>query len=960
MQTAVLPNPFITGCVLAALSTGLWTVYKNKDKPRGTLGPTPSSTTWTNFDSGVRLAQSYPLWSQYFLKRGYETLYNINHRLISASPTSRILLGLIERHPPQPALVVDCMDMEFQHPIGLGPGFSRDGEGVNGYLDLGFSFIECGTVTLYPQPGNPPRRLFSVEDEGTQNELDPQTPASAQVLLDTIKAQLSSNQTQTFSHVYSKFKALINNMGNPNGGSRNCADHLKKFRDTIPKRLEKRPVGVNINLNASVDNKNGSFGNLQDFLSMYSIISPYANFFVINLDETNAFLPIINNNSSDIKDEYGEVTGLCDNYKFFIEELKKEGISLQDLQKNNISLPNSLKSLPEYDVHYQINPRYAEFVESLLQLRDQSRQFPLTHEKINAVVHHDERISLHYREKLRLINDETLKVRNELDKLMFSEGGLGRMEDENTPIAMSIVVDKSSILTEKLQNLLDEHDQIYNALQEHEFVNAKRKMEYLKSIPTQKDRHENLRKEQILHNTLSRSDQQPLNTPTTQNSPPAAPLNPNASIISQQSQSNQDRIELVSDLIRHDEGEEIDFETFKARLYELDQNITPKNTFEIEGYRVYDRSKLTTLGSMNAIDLSAAWSRKKNTANKPRILFKIAADIQPRLAVLFSKFAVLHGVDGLVIGGAALNEKAFYQPGVTKQHEDLMIKQNLRPAMAPRTDDLTPVSNLLPELTQNEFENLHSQQNNSETDFSKTPIIIIPPKLQPGYISGPILNTHSTRLIATVYQHTDGKIPIIGTGGVSCAQDIHDKMTAGASLVEMHSLLYNDITIVPKLRNELDALVKDEYLEFLSGTEVQGGLFKSDGGANFETNVAIEAQIANNNEFDFDINKKQWRLNTIVGRRAKEFSFYDIDPYVQCYNDFEQIKKQIKKQTEQHSSQFDQNLPKADSSLPIANTDESINTLPIMAATIIDPSVEIPQEQNVVVSAGGVWSYLGY
>ena len=50
--------------------------------------------------------------------------------------------------------------LKFSNPVGLAAGFDKDGIALQSLSALGFSFIEAGTVTYHPQPGNPRPRLF--------------------------------------------------------------------------------------------------------------------------------------------------------------------------------------------------------------------------------------------------------------------------------------------------------------------------------------------------------------------------------------------------------------------------------------------------------------------------------------------------------------------------------------------------------------------------------------------------------------------------------------------------------------------------------------------------------------------------------------------------------------------------------------------------------------------------------
>jgi dihydroorotate dehydrogenase len=53
----------------------------------------------------------------------------------------------------------------LEHPVGLAAGFDKNARAVDGFSDLGFSFLEVGTVTPRPQPGNPKPRLFRYKDQ---------------------------------------------------------------------------------------------------------------------------------------------------------------------------------------------------------------------------------------------------------------------------------------------------------------------------------------------------------------------------------------------------------------------------------------------------------------------------------------------------------------------------------------------------------------------------------------------------------------------------------------------------------------------------------------------------------------------------------------------------------------------------------------------------------------------------
>ncbi len=55
---------------------------------------------------------------------------------------------------------IEVMGLKFPNPVGLAAGLDKDGKAIDGLAALGFGFIEIGTVTPLPQPGNPKPRLF--------------------------------------------------------------------------------------------------------------------------------------------------------------------------------------------------------------------------------------------------------------------------------------------------------------------------------------------------------------------------------------------------------------------------------------------------------------------------------------------------------------------------------------------------------------------------------------------------------------------------------------------------------------------------------------------------------------------------------------------------------------------------------------------------------------------------------
>jgi dihydroorotate dehydrogenase len=127
-------------------------------------------------------------------------------------------------------------NLTFPNPIGLAAGFDKDGRVVQAVENLGFGFVEVGTVTPKPQPGNFKPRLWR----------------------------------------FPKQKALVNALGFPGIGAAAVAHHLKDVTVSIP-------VGVNLgkNLNTPLECAH------EDLLAGLDILYPFGDFFVVNISSPN-------------------------------------------------------------------------------------------------------------------------------------------------------------------------------------------------------------------------------------------------------------------------------------------------------------------------------------------------------------------------------------------------------------------------------------------------------------------------------------------------------------------------------------------------------------------------------------------------------------------------------------------------------------------------------------------------
>ncbi|KAG6891211.1 hypothetical protein C0995_008463 [Termitomyces sp. Mi166 len=85
--------------------------------------------------------------------------------------------------PDDPRLKSEFLGKQISNPIGLAAGFDKDGEAIDGLFNLGFSWVEIGSVTPKPQPGNPKPRVFRLsEDSGLINRYGFPSDGHASVL----------------------------------------------------------------------------------------------------------------------------------------------------------------------------------------------------------------------------------------------------------------------------------------------------------------------------------------------------------------------------------------------------------------------------------------------------------------------------------------------------------------------------------------------------------------------------------------------------------------------------------------------------------------------------------------------------------------------------------------------------------------------------------------------------------
>jgi dihydroorotate dehydrogenase len=103
-----------------------------------------------------------------------ETVHRLSFRMLRLLAALPGGLKLVRRllGPRDRALRVRALGLEFPSPLGLAAGFDKDAEAYEALGAFGFGFVEIGTVTARPQPGNPKPRLFRlVRDRAIVNRM---------------------------------------------------------------------------------------------------------------------------------------------------------------------------------------------------------------------------------------------------------------------------------------------------------------------------------------------------------------------------------------------------------------------------------------------------------------------------------------------------------------------------------------------------------------------------------------------------------------------------------------------------------------------------------------------------------------------------------------------------------------------------------------------------------------------
>lgn len=104
---------------------------------------------------------NYPFFRDLLFLLPPETSHNLSLGGISLAEKLKLTAMFLSEVPSAP---VNVMGIDFPNPVGLAAGLDKNGDHIAGLGALGFGFIEVGTVTPRPQPGNPKPRLFRIPE----------------------------------------------------------------------------------------------------------------------------------------------------------------------------------------------------------------------------------------------------------------------------------------------------------------------------------------------------------------------------------------------------------------------------------------------------------------------------------------------------------------------------------------------------------------------------------------------------------------------------------------------------------------------------------------------------------------------------------------------------------------------------------------------------------------------------
>ncbi|KAF8982105.1 Dihydroorotate dehydrogenase (quinone), mitochondrial [Haplosporangium bisporale] len=180
-----------------------------------------------------------------------------------------------DTQPDDPALEVKLWGKTFSNPVGMAAGFDKHAEAIDGLFDLGFGYVEIGSVTPEPQPGNPQPRMFRLpEDKCVINRYGFNSEGHKVVetrLRQRIKRFL-------YKHAREDQQETLEKLKNGTGSAESLVDHLSTNRSLRDDRV----LAVNLG-----KNKASTPESVDDYVVGVERLGPYADVLVVNVSSPN-------------------------------------------------------------------------------------------------------------------------------------------------------------------------------------------------------------------------------------------------------------------------------------------------------------------------------------------------------------------------------------------------------------------------------------------------------------------------------------------------------------------------------------------------------------------------------------------------------------------------------------------------------------------------------------------------
>jgi len=182
------------------------------------------------------MLNTYPLVRPFLFSLDPEEAHDFSFAQLDRLERCGLLKTLIGKPIQKP---VDLWGLHFRNPVGLAAGLDKDGKHIDALATLGFGFLEIGTVTPKPQPGNPKPRMFRLPN----------------------------------------VQGLINRMGFNNDGVDACIERVKQSNFY----QEGGVIGLNIGKNATTPIEHA----VDDYVTCLKSVYPVASYITANISSPN-------------------------------------------------------------------------------------------------------------------------------------------------------------------------------------------------------------------------------------------------------------------------------------------------------------------------------------------------------------------------------------------------------------------------------------------------------------------------------------------------------------------------------------------------------------------------------------------------------------------------------------------------------------------------------------------------